>query len=196
VVAGLAVAASGAVRAASVEERYAEKAMGKADAPVTMIEYSSLTCPHCASFHKETLPRIKESYIDTGKVRLVYRDFPFDRLALRAAQIAHCAGKDRYFAFLDVLFRNQENWSRDKDPMAALARLAKLGGIGQAEHDVCVGDQKLIDSILMGRQGGEKEFNVESTPTFIINGHKVLGALPFADFQKVIDGQLAKAGRK
>src|SRR5689334_23792973 len=107
--------------------------LGKADAPVTIIEYASLTCPHCAAFDRETLPKLKEKWIDTGKAKLVYRNFPFDKPALQAAMIAACAPSDRYFNFIDVLFQQQQQWATAQDPVAALTRIAKLGGLSDAQ---------------------------------------------------------------
>jgi protein-disulfide isomerase len=132
-------AALGTARAAEVSEGV----IGDPNAPVTMIEYSSLTCPHCAAFHKETLPGLKERYIDTGKVRLVLRDFPLDETALKAAVIAHCAGPERYPTFVDVFFNQQESWARAGDPVAALKQLAKLGGLAETEIDACLADKSM-----------------------------------------------------
>ena len=170
-----------------------EMVLGDPNAPVTMIEYSSLTCPHCASFHKNTLPQVKERYIDTGEARLLYRDFPFDRGGLLAAAIARCAGPERYFSFLDVLFRTQEAWSHDPNPAKALAKIGRLGGLSSAAIDACFADQALLDSILESRLTGAQKFNVSSTPTFIINGEKLVGAQPFDRFAEVIDRMLSKS---
>jgi len=113
----------------SDEEAKAEMGLGKADAPVTMIEYSSLGCPHCAAFHLETLPQIKKDYIDTGKVRLVFRDFPLGTPALAASMIARCAGPKKFFGFIEIMFRSQPQWSRSQNPMPALTKVARLGGL-------------------------------------------------------------------
>jgi protein-disulfide isomerase len=161
--------------------------LGDADAPIKIVEYSSLTCPHCAAFHNEILPQIKANYIDSGKARLVYRDFPLDRLALQAAAVAHCGGGDRYFGFIDVLFRTQETWARSNDPIAALARIGRLGGLKREQIDACILDKALVDGIIAVRLQGEKQFNVELTPTFIINGEKVVGARSYEHFKGVLD---------
>ncbi len=171
----------------------AEMVLGAADAPVTIIEYSSLTCPHCASFHRDTLPRIKANYIDTGKARLVYRDFPFDQGALFAAAVARCAGPDRYFGFIEVLFRTQTTWAAAPDTVEALARIGRLGGMKRAAIDACVANQALLDSILASRVTGATEFNVTSTPTFIINGEKLVGAQPYERFEEILERMLAKS---
>ncbi len=165
--------------------------LGDRDAPVTIIEYSSLTCPHCRDFHLNTLPALKARYLDTGKARLVYRDFPFDRPALLAAALAHCAGPDRFFGFLEVLFRGQSSWSRASDPAAALKRIGRLGGLSAAKIDACFADRALLDRILRERLDGAKVFSVDSTPTFIINGRKLIGAQPIDRFAAVIDPLLS-----
>lgn len=166
--------------------------LGDPDAPIAIIEYASLTCPHCASFHNDTLPRIKAAYIDTGKASLVYRDFPFDQAALFGAAVARCAGRDRYFGFLEVLFRTQKSWAGAKDPVGALARVARLGGLEREVVDACVANQDLLDSIMASRLNGAEEFDITSTPTFIINGEKVVGAQPYELFERIFDRMLVK----
>jgi protein-disulfide isomerase len=170
----------------SLEKAMAERVIGKADAPITIIEYASLTCPHCARFHKETLPKLKAGFIDAGKVKLIYRDFPFDGLALRAAAMARCAPPERYFAVLDTLFQQQENWSRARDPLAALGNIGKLAGMSQAMVDACFKDTRLMDAITQVRLDGEKTHGVSSTPTFIIGDKKISGAEPFETFDKLL----------
>ncbi len=167
--------------------------MGNEKAPVTMIEYASFTCPHCAHFETETFPQIKQDYIDTGKVRFVYRDFPLDALALRAAMLAHCAGKERYFGFVQVLFQQQTSWDQAADPEAALASIAKIGGIGKDEFDKCMGDQTLEQRVVKTRHDAEADLDIESTPTFFINGQKVSGSQPLEVYQAVINPLLPKS---
>lgn len=157
-------------RLAAAEFR--ERILGDPGASVTIIEYASLTCPHCAAFHRETLPVLKERYIDTGKAKLVFRDFPLDRAALAAAALAHCAGDARYFKFLDAIFANQQSWARASDPVAALRQLTRLGGLPDADAEACLADQGLQDAILQTRLDGEREFGVNSTPTILVNGEK------------------------
>jgi protein-disulfide isomerase len=173
-----------------MEEAMAEKVMGKDDAPVTMVEYSSLGCPHCASFHRETLPQIKKSYIDTGKVRLVFRDFPFGGVALAAHMLARCAAPKRYFGFIEVLFRSQPQWAQSNNPRAALLQVARLGGMSEQDFETCLKNETLMNSIRGGADTANKEFAVKSTPTFFINGTKVSGARPFADFKDAIEKAL------
>jgi protein-disulfide isomerase len=164
------------VPAAKSEKGYAtgDMVIGKADAPVTVVEYASLTCPHCAAFHAEELPKIKSEFIDTGKARLVFREFPLDGFALRGAMVARCAGPDRYFALLDVLFKQQMLWSRPakdaKEPLAELQKIARLAGIGEQAFQACVNDQALADEIVARRQEGDKTYQIKSTPGFVVNG--------------------------
>jgi protein-disulfide isomerase len=160
--------------------------IGKADAPVTMIEYASLTCPHCAHFHNDILPAIKKEFIETGKVRMIYRDYPLDQLALTGSILARCAGPDRYFPFISVLFDQQKNWARASNPLTALARLARLGGMSQAEFEACLKNKEVADSVLQQRLDGQKSFQIGSTPTIIINGQKFSGALSVDQFRAVV----------
>jgi protein-disulfide isomerase len=175
----------------SLEGMLKERVLGNPDATVELIEYSSLTCPHCASFHKETLGQVKKEFIDTGKVKLVYRDFPLDGLALRAAMLARCAPEDRYFAYLETLFHNQDSWTRSADPIGALGQIARLGGMGKERFEACMADEKLGDGILQIRLDGQKAHDIQSTPTFVVraNGEQkkvIAGAQPFAEFEKVL----------
>lgn len=170
-----------------------ERVLGDPNAPVTIVDYSSMTCPHCARFHTETLPKIKETYIDTGKAKLVFRDFPFDQWALRASMMARCAPQERYFPLLDVLFKSQAQWAAAKDPAAALIQIGKLAGVPEDTTKACWSDQKLADGILGIRLEGQNKDKVESTPTFILNdgAAKIEGSQPFEAFAAAID-KLAK----
>lgn len=160
--------------------------LGATGAPVTIVEYASLTCPHCAHFTTDTLPQLKSTYIDTGKVKLVFRDFPLDPLALRAAMLAHCAGKGRYYGFVEVLFQNQKSWAEGEDPDAALAGIAKIGGIGKEQFDHCMADDALAQRVTKSRFDAEKALEIQNTPTFFINGKRFPGAQPFEKFDEAI----------
>lgn len=165
-----------------------EQALGDPGAPVTIIEYASLTCPHCAAFHTDVLPDLKERFIATGKVRLVYRDFPLDQSALAASVVAHCGGTDRFFSYIDVLMRDQARWSRASDPRAALVSVGKLGGLSEGEIDACFEDKELVDSILQGRLDAQSAYDINSTPSFVINGEKYTGNRDIDAFATIIDG--------
>jgi protein-disulfide isomerase len=164
-----------------------ESSVGDPSAPVTIIEYSSMTCPHCAAFHADTLPELKARYIDTGKVRLVLRDFPLDQNALRAAVLAHCAGPERHPQFTEVFFAQQSNWARSDDPIKALKQLAQLGGLSQAAADACLADKDLETAILKEQLEGQEQYDIRSTPSFIIDGRTLAGGQTIEDFAEIID---------
>ncbi|PWC34007.1 disulfide bond formation protein DsbA [Azospirillum sp. TSO35-2] len=172
-----------------VSELMADRVLGDPKAPVTILDYSSMTCPHCAHFHADVLPKIKETYIDTGKVKLIFRDFPFDQAALQASMLAHCAPTERYYPLTDVLFKSQSTWSRSSDPNKALAQYGKLAGMTQDTIDACFASKELADAILNSRLTGQNQYKIEATPTFILNDGKerVEGAQSFEEFAKVID---------
>jgi len=170
-----------------------ETVLGKSDAPVTIVEYASMTCPHCANFHNTVLPTIKSEYIEKGKVRLVFRDFPLDRMALTASVVARCAGPDRYFPFVDALFASQEKWVRDSNPMAALSRIARLGGMSQAEFEACLKKEDITEKVLAQRLEADKTYGVRSTPTIIVNGDLYGGGLTVEQLRAVINAKLKKS---
>ena len=162
----------GAHAAPTLEAMLAEGSLGEEKAPVTIIEYASLTCPHCADFANNTFPAFKQKYIDSGKVHYLYRDFPFDQPGLRAAMMVRCAGQERFFGFLEILFKSQTSWAAAADPIAELAKIARLGGMSKEDFDACMNDKPLMDGILKGEMEAQDKFKVEATPTFIINGVK------------------------
>jgi len=164
-----------------------EQAIGDPNAPVTIIEYASLTCPHCATFHEDVLPALKERYIAPGKVRLIYRDFPLDERALAAAKVAHCAGPERYFGFIDVLFQTQSSWARAEDHIAALKQLGKLGGLSEQQIDACLADEELTDNILQRRLDAQNQSDITSTPSFVIDGETITGVQDVEDLAELID---------
>ena len=165
--------------------------VGSESAPVTIIEYSSLTCPHCSDFHKKVLPVIKREFVDTNKVRLVYRDFPLDQWALRASIIARCAGPKRRYRFIQTFFLQQEKWTQ-KDPAAGLVALAKLGGLQTPSLEKCLSDQKMIDTVIEERLTATKQFAIRSTPTIIVNGDLFSGGLDVEQLRSVIKEKLKK----
>ena len=166
--------------------------LGDDKAPVTIIEYASMTCPHCAHFQETTFPELKKRYIDTGKVRYISREFPLDSLAAAAFMLARCAGQDdktKYFALVDTLYRQQRTWAVEK-PLAPLFAIAKQAGFTQQTFDACLSNQKILDGIESIRQRAVKQFKVESTPTFFINGKMAPGALSIEDMAKLIEPYL------
>ena len=189
-----------AVRAADnlppMAEILSDRVLGNPNAPVTLIEYASLTCPHCANFAKETLPGVKKDYVETGKVKLIYRDFPLDNLALRAAMMARCAPKERYFGLLETLFATQANWARSADPSAALQRLGAVAGLSAENFEACINNREVFDGIVAMRGTAEKEHKVKSTPAFLVDGRMVTGDLALPEFRKALDAALAAKGQK
>jgi protein-disulfide isomerase len=170
-----------------------DRILGNPDAPITIVEYASLTCPHCAHFTNEVLPELKKKWIDTGKAKLVLRDYPLDEPALRAAMIARCAPPDRFYAYVDTFFGSQEKWVTARDYRDALARLVKLGGMSREEFDNCLKNTSLENKIVEGRLIASKELDVNSTPTFFINGTKFTGAPTVEEFDKALSGLAAKS---
>lgn len=166
------------------------RVLGDPEAPVTIIEYSSLTCPHCAAFHRETLPQLKETYIDTGKAKLELRDFPLDDGATLGALLARCAPEDRYFALIDLLFLQQRSWARSENLVGELARLGGFAGMSEESIQACFENEELFRAIREQREVWSNLHEISSTPTFIVNGTKVSGAQPFEEFQKIIDSEL------
>ena len=164
-----------------------EMFIGDPNAKVTVYEYISMTCPHCARFHNEQLPAIKKAYVDTGKVKFVLREFPLDRAAFWGAILARCSGKDRFFAFIDIMFKRQSAWSSGGDPMQALTRLGTLGGVSESQFKACLADKKLGDGILTTRQTGSKKYEINATPGFVINGEKADSVYDLKTFAAVVD---------
>ena len=189
------VAPKPVARFGAIEIGAEEYVLGAADAPVTIVEYASLTCRHCARFHTEVLPILKKEFIDTGKVRLVYRDFPLDRLALTASMVARCAGRERYFGFLDAFYAAQAGWALSSDPVAALAGIARLGAMARPDFDACLKDSTVADAVLKQRLEGEKTFSIDATPTLIVNGDKYSGALTLDVIKAILAPMLSKSSK-
>jgi protein-disulfide isomerase len=159
--------------------------LGKEDAPITVVEYASMTCGHCANFHNKVFPALKEKYIDTGKVRFIMREFPLDNLAAGASMLARCAGGDKTFPLIGALFHTQESWAFVRgDPRPELFKVAKQAGFTQESFDKCLADQKLLDDISAVRTRAAEQFGVNSTPTFFINGKKMTTGPSIEEFDK------------
>ena len=165
-----------------------DQVMGKAEAPVTVIEYSSLTCPHCAHFHIDIFPKVKSELIDTGKAKLIFRDFPLDPLAQAAAMVAHCSGS-RYFNFINAFFHAQEQWAHSPNPENAIKTIAKLGGVAPDQVDKCLEDRGLLNEINARKEAGAEKYGIDSTPSFIIGGKLFSGALTYEEFAKQVAAQ-------
>lgn len=179
----------------SVDELMAENALpdvveGKDNAPVAIVEYASMTCSHCAAFHHEVFPTLKQNYIETGRVKFVLREFPLDPLATAAFMLARNAG-DRRDAVIDLLFAQQKNWAFTDRPLDGLAAVLKQTGLGQEAFQAALKDQQLYENINKIRERAVEKFGVNSTPTFFINGEKYNGEISIADLDRII-GQVAK----
>ena len=166
-----------------------EMVEGKADAPVTIVEYASLTCSHCGDFYRETLPSIRDKYIKTGKARLVFREFAYDARAQAGYMLARCVPEDRYFPMLQVLFERQMEWAAADDALPPLKKIAALAGLDENGVEACLKNQSVLDEVKSSFERG-KEFGVTSTPTFFINGKKYEGALSVDEMSSVIDSFL------
>jgi protein-disulfide isomerase len=167
-----------------------EMSLGDPDAPVKIVEYMSLTCPHCAAFHNETFEQIVTDYVDTGKVQFIVREFPFDPRATAAIMLARCAPEDQFFPMIEVLMQQQSNWARADDAAAALFDISKLAGFTQESFNACLTNQQLVDDVNAVRQKAAEEFGVDSTPTFLINGKRYPGNMSVDSMSALIDSLL------
>jgi protein-disulfide isomerase len=166
-----------------------DMALGPANASVTITEYASMTCPHCAAFNAEVFPKLKAEYIDTGKVRYIFREFPLDVKAAAGSMLARCIAKDdapKYFAVTDLLFRSQNDWAA-KNTTETLTRIGKQAGMSQQEVETCLKDQKLLDKIAADQKYASEVLKVDSTPTFFVNGEKIKGETSIEEFEKKIN---------
>lgn len=170
-----------------------EMAIGVEEAPVKIIEYASLTCPHCARFHTDVFGKLKENYIEPGKVRFIVRDVYFDRYGLWAAMVARCGGPERYFGITDRLFNKQSDWARLPEPAEAVAAIKAIGrqaGLTDEQMDACLNDQAWAEALVAAYQKNVDADGIEGTPTFIINGEKYSN-MPYDEFAATLDELLA-----
>jgi protein-disulfide isomerase len=164
-------------------------ALGSKDAKVTIIEYASLTCSHCAAFHEKTFPELKSRYIDTGQVRFILREFPLDPLASAGFMLARCEGEGKYYPITDLLFSQQKAWAFSDKPLDALQQMMRQAGFSKEKFESCLKDQKLYDAVMAVRKTGE-ELKVSSTPTFFINGQRHSGNMTIAELDKILKPML------
>ena len=174
---------------AQVTERATERALGSAAAKVTVQEFFSLTCSHCAAFHRDTFPRVKSELIDTDRIRFVFQDFPLDQVALNAALVARSLPAERYVPFISALLASQDRWAfaRGVDSTEELAKLAALAGMPRPAFNAALGDDKLKSAILAAQSEAEKRHRIQSTPSFVIGGRTVAGAMSYDAFLKQIE---------
>jgi len=163
---------------------------GDENAPVTMVEYASFTCNHCADFAINTMPEIREKYIKTGKVRLIFREFAFDPRAAAASMLVRCVPEDRYFPFVQLLFEKQAEWAFVNDAKPPLMQFSKLAGLDEEAFNACIARQPLLEGINATLTRGRDEFNITATPTFFINGKKYAGALSVQTLSAILDAEL------
>jgi protein-disulfide isomerase len=175
------------------DPRMADRVLGPADAKVTVQEFFSLTCTHCAAFMKETFPRVRAELIDTGKIRYVFRDFPLDQVALAAAMVARALPPERYEPFVSALLATQDRWAfaRGVNPTEELAKMAALAGMPRATFDATIADDGLKTAILAAQEQGEKRYKVDSTPTFVMNDRASPGAIGFDAFRRAVEAAAA-----
>ncbi|MEO1206950.1 MAG: DsbA family protein [Pseudomonadota bacterium] len=168
--------------------------LGNEDAAVTVIEYASMSCGHCKRFHETVYPELKKKYIDTGKIRFIFREFPLDNRAAAASMLARCLEGEKTYSMINVLFETQEDWAYVRgDPTPKLFEIAKQAGFTEESFNACLKDETQFKKLLEGRERAGKVFGVNSTPTFFINGERIQGGAALADFDKVIEPLLAKA---
>jgi protein-disulfide isomerase len=170
--------------------QYREFVIGDAKAPVTIIEYASLTCSHCANFHKTAYQEIKKNYVDTGKVRFVFRDYPLDGLGTAGAVLARCAPGDRGMKLIDMMFKNQDTWVRAEKPIEPLKGYAQLAGMSSADVDACLKNEAIIKAVREVQNTGTTLYKIESTPTFFVDDEKVDGDRGYEFMAKLIDKKL------
>lgn len=175
-----------------LETAMAPRFLGDEDAPLTITEFFSLGCPHCRTFHEETLPLLKKEYIDTGKIRMEFRDYPLGVKAMAAAMITRCAPPERYHGLVTLMFRSQNKWARVENSLPPLMKVAKFGGLSEQDVEACLNNSELLDAIRTRAEADRTEFGIESTPTFIVgpDNRKLVGAQSPETFREVIDEEL------
>ena len=171
--------------------------LGRADAPVTIIEYASLSCPHCAEFEIATWPQVKKDWIETGKAKYVFRDFPLNGPAFRGSLLARCAARAEFYPFIEELYANQNSWVFDDEAatMNALQRIGVVGGVSADRFAACEND-KVLQAKIAASESAAQQAGVDSTPTFFVNGTKVAGAMAYSDFAKALQTAAAAVAKK
>ena len=161
--------------------------LGNKNAKIVVIEYASMTCIHCANFHKEVYPKIKKNYIDTNKIKFIYRDFPLDKQALYGSILAKCAPKEKYFDFVKLILATQKKWIANDDTFVdKLTNIGKLAGLNENKINACFNDEQIVDGIIKTRTLAEEKYNISSTPSLIIN-EKKYSTMSYENFEKIIE---------
>ncbi len=169
-----------------------DRVLGQADAPVVMVEYASATCPHCAEFHEKVLPLIKAEYIDTGKVRFIFREFPLDKLAMGAFMLARCVPDDKYFPTIDMMFRRQETWKKSSNPADELFRIMQLSGMDRPAFEACLKRAELSKAIFEASKKAAEDFGIKGTPAIFVNGQMIDGHKEMTEVKAAIDAAIKK----
>ena len=168
-----------------------ELTLGDPNAPITIIEYASMTCSHCAEFHNKTYPDLKKNYIETGEVKFIFREFPLDKLAMATSMLARCVDNEISMAFIEILFKNRDRWISE-NALNELKNFSKQAGLDSNEFDACLNNQQLLDDLIAGKEKAIEDYKINSTPSFIINGEVVSGNKPYSFFKSKIEEILAK----
>ena len=169
-----------------------DRVLGQPDAPVVMVEYASATCPHCAEFHEKVLPLIKSEYIDTGKVRFIFREFPLDKLAMGAFMLARCVPDDKYFPTIDMMFRRQQTWSKTGNPADELFRIMQFSGMDKPAFEACLKRADLSKAIFESSKKAAKDFGIKGTPAIFVNGQMIDGHKEMTEVKAAIDAAIKK----
>lgn len=177
----------------STEEAMKEIVQGQPNAKVDVVEYASLACPACKFFHEEIYPELKAKFIETGKIRFIYRDFPTNSAALAAAMIARCAGPQRHAGMVDMFFTTQQQWGRSQQPLQGLSQVARMAGIGSSEVDQCIRNSELMQSIQSSAKHANEEMGVAGTPTLFVAGKMSENGLKKEELIKEIEEAIADA---
>ncbi len=164
-----------------------DRILGKLDAPVTLIEYASKTCSHCASFHADVLPTLKKEYVETGKVKFIYREFPRNQLDVAVSMIARCGPRNRFFAVVDLFYKTQGQWGQSRDPITELTKIGRLAGITPKTVEACLQNREIFQGIVESGRQGQAKFNISATPTIIVNGQPVNGNVTMDVLRPILD---------
>lgn len=168
--------------------------LGNPSAPITVVEFASFTCSHCADFYAKILPEIEKKYIDTGKVKFIFRDFPFDAISLKASTLVHCMPEAQFYPFTKILFTNFASWIKTPKPEETLLQYAQMAGLAPEKAKACMDDTKLMDAIIARRQEASDKYSITATPTFLINDgvEKIVGVRTIEDLSTIFDKLLAQ----
>lgn len=173
-----------------------DRVLGKADAPVTLIEYASATCPHCAEFHETLLPQIKSEYVDTGKVKFIFREFPLDNNALAVFMLVRCLPEDKFFATTDIIFKRQQLWAKAPNPGVEVTKIMTEMGMDKATFEACLKKEDLAKTLVEYSKKSAKDFDIKGTPALFVNGEYVDGHKDMTDVKKALDSAIAAATKK